>query len=55
MSQQFALVAALTTAVAVAMSRAGLWTGLLRIRNARRCPSCGRLVSARVCRNCGKV
>jgi hypothetical protein len=51
---QFILLAALTTAVGVAMTRIGTTMGLLRKRAMRRhCSSCGRLLSPRGCKHCG--
>jgi len=51
---QFVLLAALTTAVGVAMTRIGTTMGLLRKRAMRRhCSSCGRLLSPRGCKHCG--
>jgi len=47
------VLAALTTAVGVAMSRLGVTMGLLRERTRRRCPSCGRALSPRGCEHCG--
>jgi recombinational DNA repair protein RecR len=43
----------LTTGVGAPMIGLGLSRGLLAARNGgRRCPSCGRLIEGRVCRNC---
>lgn len=50
----FAVLAATTTAVGVAMARLGVTKGLLRARTPRRrCRSCGRLLSPRGCEHCG--
>jgi len=50
---QPALLAVLTTGVGAVMIRLGVDRGLLLFgRGKRRCPSCGRLIPARVCPVC---
>jgi hypothetical protein len=44
----------LAAGVAALMLRIGIQSKLLEWRHqSRRCPSCGRLLTARVCRHCG--
>jgi recombinational DNA repair protein RecR len=43
----------LTTGVGALMILVGIGRGLLQARSgSRRCPSCGRLIEARMCRTC---
>jgi hypothetical protein len=49
---QVQIVAAVAAGVGIAMVRMGLRAGMLSVRQTRRCPSCGRQIDGRVCRNC---
>jgi len=53
LGSQIALVALVTTGIGALMIRLGLDRGaLVRRREPRRCPSCGRLIHHRVCQVC---
>jgi recombinational DNA repair protein RecR len=53
MDPQVAFLGVLTLGVGYVMVQAGIAKSVLDWRrNARRCPSCGRLIEARVCPTC---
>jgi hypothetical protein len=52
MTMQFATIAAITTVVGASMIRLGLRRRLLVYRHVRRCASCGRRLTTRVCTRC---
>jgi hypothetical protein len=53
LSPQLAVISAATTGAGLLMVLSGLQKSLLaRRRQARRCPSCGRLLRTRVCETC---
>ena len=56
LGSQIALIALVTTGIGALMIRLGLDRGaLVRRREPRRCPSCGRLIHYRVCQACTKT
>ncbi len=55
LSPQFAVISAATIGAGLLMMLSGLQKSLLAWRRqVRRCPSCGRLVRARVCETCNR-
>jgi len=54
LTPQLILLAAVTSAVGVAMIRLGVAHGLLQLRHGEhRCPACGRSTQGGICRRCG--
>jgi hypothetical protein len=54
MTTQLALLASSTMVVAAAMIQLGLRSRALSVRRVRRCASCGRRLSGRVCERCAE-
>ena len=56
LGSQIALIALVRTGIGALMIRLGLDRGaLVRRRESRRCPSCGRLIHHRVCQVCTRI